>query len=74
MVHVIRKIAKQGHPVPDHSYIAHGPFDSELFRESPIQYPDNQPEEPSTQLYLCRGCNSELYEDELDDHDCNDYL
>ena len=68
MVHIIRRVAKQGHPVPDHAYSPRGPFTPELFRQSPIKYPDQHPFDDGEELYACRRCGAHLYESELDAH------
>ena len=68
MVHIIRRIAKQGHPVPDHSYSPKGPFTPELFRQKPIVYPDATPYDDGEEMYLCNFCGERLYESELDAH------
>ena len=71
-MHIIRKQAKQGHPVPKHSYSPRGPFPPELYSRSPIKYPDEPPGQVSTELFLCRACGAHLYEDELADHNCEE--
>jgi hypothetical protein len=71
-MHIIRKKAKQGYPIPSHSYKPLGPFNQELFAKAPIKYPDEPPLEPSTPIFLCRGCGAHLFEDELPDHNCDD--
>jgi hypothetical protein len=68
MVHIIRRIAKQGHYVPPHSHSPRGPFPPELFRQAPIRYPDEPAYEDGEELYLCRACGEHLYESELDEH------
>ena len=68
MVHIIRRIAKQGHPVPSHSYTPRGPFPPELFRSTPIRYPDEPAYGDGEELYSCRECGAHLYESELDAH------
>lgn len=72
-MHIIRKQAKQGHPVPSRSYIPPAnPFPLEVVAKSPIKYPDERPVDPTTPIFLCQGCGAHLFEDELADHDCND--
>ena len=71
-MHIIRKQAKQGHPIPRHSYAPQGPFPPELYAKAPIKYPDEPPGQVSTELFLCRACGAHLYEDELADHNCDE--
>ena len=69
---IIRRQAKQGHPIPSHSHAPRGPFDPALYHKSPIKYPDNSPSAGQGELYSCRECGMHLYEDELADHRCHD--
>lgn len=71
-MHIIRRKAKQGYEIPTHSHKPTGPFPPELFRRSPIQYPDNSPSAGQGELYSCRECGAHLYEYELADHRCED--
>lgn len=71
-MHIIRKQAKQGHPVPSHSYIAQGPFPPELYSQAPIKYPDERPFGGEAELFLCRACEAHLYEDEIAEHNCEE--
>ena len=74
MTHIIRTATVQVGYVPPHSYTPHGIFDPEITKTSPVVYPENDfdsDEEPI--LYECRDCLAQLWEEELDDHDCEDY-
>lgn len=74
---LVRKFAIQGHDVPNGPYRAHGPFPPEVLAQNPVRYEDNHPDSlhealDDVRLFRCKYCADVLYEDELDEHVCED--
>jgi hypothetical protein len=74
---VIRKFAIQGHIVPKGPYGAHGPFPPEVLQQSGVSYEYEHSDSlhealDDVRLFRCRDCGDVLYEDELDDHECEE--
>jgi hypothetical protein len=74
---LIRTFAKQGHAVPKGAHSPRGPFPAEIFAQNP-RAEDEFPHSDSlhealddVRMFRCRYCEDVLYEDELDNHDCN---
>jgi hypothetical protein len=74
---LIRKFAVQGHAIPSGAHSPRGPFPPEIFAQNP-RAEDEYPHSDSlhealddVRMFRCRYCEDVLYEDELDNHDCN---
>jgi hypothetical protein len=74
---IIRLFAKQGHAVPTGVHSPRGPFPPELYQSSPVVYDNYQGDSlhetfDDVSLYRCKECGEVLYEDELDEHECEE--
>lgn len=74
---VIRKFAIQGHAVPAGAYRAHGPFPPEVLAQNPTSYVEDYSDSlhealDDVRMFKCKDCGDILYEDELDDHECEE--
>ena len=74
---VIRKFAVQGHEVPSGPYGAHGPFPPEILQHSPVVYDESHGDSlheafDDVRLFRCKECYDILYEDELEQHVCDE--
>lgn len=75
---LIRKDAIQGHAVPNGYQAPRGPFPAEIFARNPRAYDTfNQPEAlhealDDIRMFKCKYCGEVLYEDELDEHYCEE--
>lgn len=72
---LIRKFARQGHPVPNGYTSARGPFPPELYitprsGDAPERSDSLHEALDDVRMFRCRDCGEILYEDELDNHDC----
>lgn len=72
---LIRKFAIQGHPVPNGYTSARGPFPPELYitprsGDAPERSDSLHEALDDVRMFRCRDCGEILYEDELDNHDC----
>jgi hypothetical protein len=74
---VIRKFAIQGHAVPNGYTSPRGPFPPEVLAQNPRAYETPQHSDSlhealdDVRMFRCRECEEILYEDELNNHDCN---
>lgn len=76
---LVRKFARQGHAVPNGVYRARGPFPPEVLAQNPVRYEDEHSDSlhealDDVRMFRCRDCGDVLYEDELDNHECEDEL
>ena len=74
---IIRKFAVQGHALPKGVYSPGNPFSPEITRNTGISYSDLHGDSLHTDfddvsLFRCKYCGTILYEDELDEHTCED--
>jgi hypothetical protein len=74
---LIRKFAIQGHAVPQGYSRPRGPFPPEILAQTKVVYDHEQPDSlhealDNVRMFRCRDCGEVVYEDELDDHDCED--
>jgi hypothetical protein len=72
---VIRKFAIQGHTYPSGPTSPRGPFPPEVLAQNPKAYEPQQSDSlhvalDDVRMFHCRGCGEVLYEDELNNHDC----
>jgi hypothetical protein len=72
---LIRKFARQGHAVPRGPYRPHGPFPLEILAQASVvheTYSSDSLHEAldDIRMFKCNLCGEVLYEDELDNHDC----
>ena len=72
---LIRKFAIQGHPVPNGYTRPRGPFPPEVLAQAGVvheEYDSDSLHEAldDVRMFLCRDCEEVLYEEELDNHDC----
>ena len=72
---LIRKFAVQGHAVPNGPYRPHGPFPREILAQAPVVYDYEHSDSlhealDDVRMFKCNLCGEVLYEDELDNHDC----
>jgi hypothetical protein len=73
---LIRKQAIQAHAVPNGYRPALGPFPREIYMQTKVVY-DHSPaqqdvEEQDTKMFRCRDCKEFLFEDELNEHLCEE--
>lgn len=74
---IIRKFAVQGHATPKTVYRPHGPFPPEILAQTQVvqdhSHSDSLHEAlDDVRMFRCRYCDDILYEDELDNHDCEE--
>jgi len=74
---LIRKFAVQGHDVPHSAHSPLGPFPAEIMEQPRPNYEasnaDSMHEAFDTmRLFKCRDCDDLLYQDQLEDHECED--
>jgi hypothetical protein len=72
---VVRKYAIQGHAIPKGPYRPHGPFPPEILAQTPVDYEVEHSDSlhealDNVRMFRCRDCGDFLYEDELNNHDC----
>jgi hypothetical protein len=74
---VIRKFAIQGHAVPNGYQNPRGPFPPEIFMSPKIVYEAETPDSlhealDDIRMFRCTFCGEVLYEDEVDEHVCDE--
>jgi hypothetical protein len=74
---VIRKFAVQGHAVPESAHSPQGPFPQEIMAEPKLEYQVEHSDSlhegfDTVRLFKCRDCQDILYQDQLDEHECDD--
>lgn len=74
---MVRKFAVQGHPVPNGYARPRGPFPPELFAPNPraedLEKSDSLHEAlDDIKMFRCKVCGEFLYEDELENHVCDE--
>lgn len=75
---IIRRFAIQGHDVPQGPHSPRGPFPPELFQaplhnNEEVDHGDSLHEAyDDIRMFRCKDCRDILYEDELDDHFCEE--
>ncbi len=75
---LIRKFAVQGHAVPNGYQSPRGPFPPELYTSSPVVYDYDDHGDSlhealdDLRMFKCKDCGEILYEDELDEHSCEE--
>jgi hypothetical protein len=75
---IIRKFAIQGHAVPHGYQRPLGPFPPEIFASNPkaeeeTPFGDSLHEAlDDVRMFKCKDCGEILYEDEIDDHFCEE--
>jgi hypothetical protein len=74
---IVRKFAVQGHAVPKGPYGAHGPFPLEILSQSRVVYEYDTSDSlhealDDVRMFRCKDCADILYEDELDNHECEE--
>jgi hypothetical protein len=75
MMPLIRKFAIQGHPVPNGYTSPRGPFPPEVLAQNPKAYAPQHSDSlhealDDVRMFRCTDCGEILYEDELNNHDC----
>jgi hypothetical protein len=76
---IIRKFAIQGHEVPSGPYGAHGPFPQEILQHAPVVYDESYGDSlhealDDVRMFRCKECYDILYEDELNEHICEEEI
>jgi hypothetical protein len=74
-VPIIRKFAIQGHAVPSGPTSPRGPFPPEVLAQNPRAYEPQAADSlhvalDDVRMFQCKMCGEILYEDELNNHDC----
>lgn len=76
---LIRKFAVQGHAVPNGYSRPRGPFPAEVLAQNPRSYEEEHSDSlhealDDVRMFRCKVCAEVLQEDELQAHDCDDYI
>ena len=75
---IIRKYAVQGHAVPKGPHSPRGPFPPEIFETSGVVYDESEHGDSlhealdDVRMFRCKDCYDILYEDELEEHVCEE--
>jgi hypothetical protein len=74
---IIRKFAIQGHDVPKVAYRPHGPFPPEVLAQTRVVYGEEQSDSlhealDDVRMFRCRDCGEVLYEDQTNNHTCEE--